>query len=480
MKAAIVVAIPLTRIRPVLLALAPLFFALGTQAQTVAPPLFPPDARYKADALLVIAHPDDDMILGGYLARISLDERKRIAVVYTTNGDGGGNVVGNEAGAALGQMRILEARRALAAYGIDNVWFLNWHDTPGQNVLWSLGRWNHGLALDEMVRLVRITRPEVILTWLPVHVAGENHDDHQASGVLATEAFDSAADPLQYPEQVSPARNNGEPNLTEGLLPWQPKKIYYFTDAFENSGPYWNDPAQHTSLRKSMLDGRGPSYDTTTISPASHVSYARLSAQQQTFYMTQEASLGENSIKNNSFKEFEYPVRLIFGKSLVGGTVTGDVFENVSTNPLPFTPPRGYEPQHPTGLSLEIGDPWRFYSAFQKAHNLDHLADLVPVPELAAKFADPLTIPMLACNHTASAAEITVTPSLPSGWVNATTLTRYPVRPGECYPMQAQITAPSSGKAEWQQLTWTAKSGSVPVGKVDLRVYLGKSGGLPQ
>ena len=40
----------------------------------------------------------------------------------------------------------------------------------------------HGEALDEVVRLVRLTRPEVILTWMPAYVAGENHGDHQASG----------------------------------------------------------------------------------------------------------------------------------------------------------------------------------------------------------------------------------------------------------------------------------------------------------
>ena len=136
-------------------------------------------------------------MIGGYLARIALDERKRIAVVYCTNGDGGGNSVGSGAGAALGQMREIEARRALAAYGISNVWFLAGHDTPGQNVLRSLDSWNHGRALDEVVRLVRITQPDVILTWLPDAVVGENHGDHQASSVLAVEAFEGTDDMLK-------------------------------------------------------------------------------------------------------------------------------------------------------------------------------------------------------------------------------------------------------------------------------------------
>jgi LmbE family N-acetylglucosaminyl deacetylase len=203
-----------------------------------APPLLPPDERYKADLLLIVAHPDDDVVIGGYLAKASLDDRKRIAVVYCTSGDGGGNHVGYEAGASLGQMRTVEARRALTFLNIENGWFLGGRDTPGQNVLWSLDNWNHGRALDEIVRIVRITRPEVILTFLPDYVVGENHDDHQAAGVLATEAFDMAGDPTTFPEQVSPPRNRqGMMNLTEGLHVWQTKKLYYFTDAFENFTP---------------------------------------------------------------------------------------------------------------------------------------------------------------------------------------------------------------------------------------------------
>jgi len=40
--------------------------------------------------------------------------------------------------------------------------------------------------LAQIVRLVRLTRPDVVLTWLPLYVAGENHADHQAASVIAT------------------------------------------------------------------------------------------------------------------------------------------------------------------------------------------------------------------------------------------------------------------------------------------------------
>jgi len=452
-------------------------------AQSLAPALLEPDARYKADVLVVVAHPDDDVLIGGYLARISLDEHKRVAVIYCTNGDGGGNDVGNEAGAALGQLRVLEARRALASLGIENVWFLGGHDTPGQNVLRSLDNWNHGLALDEIVRLVRITRPEVVITWLPDPVAGENHGDHQASSVLATEAFDLAADPTWFPEQVSPPRDRvGMSNLTEGLLPWQPQKLYFFTDAFENFSAYWHDPAELPGFRKTILDGTGPSYDTTTISPSRHVSYAQLEAEQQAFYRTQEGALGEKAIAGKNFKDFEFPVRLILGKTVLLASITGDVFEGVSADPIPFVQVEGYG-HHPDGtnsLRFKIGDPWNFYSLFWRAHNLHGLLRMNPQPELAARYGDKLNIPLLACNNTQDAVEFAVTSTLPPGWSSQTSFTRYPVRPGECYPILAQVTAPGSGSGQWQQLTWSATAGSRQVGVVKVHVYLGNSGGLPQ
>ena len=455
--------------------------AVSSAAQTTAPPLAVPDNRYKADLLLIVAHPDDDVVIGGYLARIALDEHKRVAVVYCTNGDGGGNAVGNEAGASLGQMREIEARRALAAFGIHNVWFLAGHDTPGQNVLRSLDNWNHGRALDEVVRLVRITRPDVILTWLPDAVVGENHDDHQASSVLAAEAFDAAGDPTAFPEQVSPPRDRtGMANLTEGLLPWQPKKLYFFSDAFEVFGPYWSDPAVKSPFRKAIIEGTGPVYDNTSISPSRQKSYAEIMADHQSFYLTQEGDLGVKALESHRLTGFEYPMHLIFGKSLVGGSITGDVFEGIGPQPVAFARVPGYQPQTRAGLTFEIADPWRFYALFWKAHGLDPLAGLIPVPEAAPEAGGRLTLDFVACNHTPEAAEISVTPALPAGWTEQPQFARYPLRAGECYPIQEQITAPAAETSHWEQLTWSATCDGHPVGDVTVRVFVGKNGGLPQ
>ena len=444
-----------------------------------APPLLPPDDRYKADILLVISLPDDDVVIGGYLAKASLDDHTRIAVIYCTNGDGGGNAVGYEAGAALGQLRVMEARRATAFLGIDNVWFLGAHDTPGQNVLWSLDNWNHGRMLDEVVRIVRITRPEVILTFLPEYVVGENHDDHQAAGVLATEAFDMAGSPVQFAEQVSPPRDRtGMMNLTEGLHVWQPKKIYYFTDAFENFTPYWHDEKDLSPYRKNLLEANGPSYANTAVSPSRGLSYARLNAQQQAFYRTQEGYLGTDAFKNNDFSGFEYPMRFILGKSGVRGSTSGDIFEGITSTPAPFTPVEGYRPTAPA--SLELGGPWLFYREFWKAHNLAHLATLIPIPEASAGAGQALHIPLLIRNDTAAPAEFRLAAVLPPAWKDKTRYAVYDVPPGTCYPVEVELIAPPTDQPRWHEIVFKAERGGAPAGSVVMHVAVGKTGGLPQ
>lgn len=263
----------------------------------------PPDPRYKADILLVVAHPDDEVMATAYLAREIYDDHKRVAVVYQTSGDEGNNDVGPEQAAALGDIRQIEGRRAVGSLGITNVWFLGGHDTVSQNVLTSLEHCGHGHCLDELVRIVRITQPSVIITWLPNFTTGENHADHQASGVLATEAFDLAGDPTIFSEQVSPASNpDKNMNLTEGLRPWQPEKIYYFYNPTHD-----------------IFAGQGPQYSSQEISPSRHVSYGMLAAQVFTYHLSQGGVKVLNEIADNTLsssagiaKIATNPVRLIF------------------------------------------------------------------------------------------------------------------------------------------------------------------------
>ena len=129
-----------------------------------AQPLPLADARYKADILLVVAHPDDEGAATAYLAR-AIDEGKHVAVVYGTRGSSGGNEVGAEQASALGAIREIEARRALGTLGITNVWFLGGKDTASQDVLQSLANWEYGAALEQLVRL-NVTSPLTLTKYV--------------------------------------------------------------------------------------------------------------------------------------------------------------------------------------------------------------------------------------------------------------------------------------------------------------------------
>src|SRR2546430_14627755 len=90
--------------------------------QTPANP--PPDERFKADILVIAPHPDDESTIAGYLAKAVLDEHRRVAVVVTTRGGAGQNLVGSEQARSLAEICEIETPQGLAAIGVTKGFFL--------------------------------------------------------------------------------------------------------------------------------------------------------------------------------------------------------------------------------------------------------------------------------------------------------------------------------------------------------------------
>jgi len=431
------------------------------------------DERYKADILLVVAHPDDEGAATAYLAR-ALDEHKRVAVVIATRGSSGANEAGAEQAAALGAVREIEARNALTMLGITNVWFLDGKDTASQNVLQSLGNWGHGAALEQLVRLVRLTRPEVILTFLPGTFIGEDHGDHQASGVLATEAFDLAGDPATFPEQVAGPANRRELFL-ENLRPWQPKKIYYFPDAD----------------REDLFRGKGPDYSVKEISKATKQPYWRMSFDSFRAHQTQAKSFSDKIAqmdeaqieKMASGDGWTDDMHFVLGKSLVGGSVTGDIFEGVTAGAIPFARPDvSPEPARPE-LFVELAGPWSYYGEFRRAHGLTNLPHPEP-PEIALQAPGILVIPLWIRNRTARAQEIALSAAFPAGWTALTGTGRLTAAAKQVAATRIEVNLPalaenSEKKTEPQEVTIHAEANGQSIGEIKLRVELRKRA-LPQ
>lgn len=455
------------------------FSLLNVSAKAQEPKALPQaDERYKADILAVVAHPDDEAAVTPYLAR-ALDEHKRIAVVFGTRGSSGSNEAGTEQAAALGAVREIEARNALTTLGIGNVWFLSGKDTATQDVLVSLANWDHGETLEQMVRLVRLTRPEVILTFLPGTFIGEDHGDHQASGVLATEAFDLAGNPAVFPEQVAGPTKRLEPFL-ENLRPWQVKKIYYFTDA----------------EREDIFRGKGPSYSVREISKLSNKPYWRMALDafrahqtQAKSYLDRIAQMDEAQIEKMATSEDGWgeDQHYVLGKSLVGGSVSGDIFEGITPGPIPFVRPEVPPEPNSPDLSLELGGPWSFYAEFRRAHGLTNLPHPEP-SEIALQGPGTLVIPLWIRNRTAKAHEITISAMLPAGWTAENGIGKFIVAAKQTAAPRVEVNLPAPAekpagkapqKAELQEVTVRAEANGQAIGEVKLRVELRKRA-LPQ
>lgn len=432
------------------------------RSQTAPPPaqVPAPDPRYKADVLVIVAHPDDDTGVSTFLAKAVFDQHKRAAVIFTDRGNSGPNAVGLEQSKALADVREMEARRSLAGRGITNVWFLNGQDTPTQDVLHSLETLGHGAALEETVRLIRLTRPDVVVTWLPAYVAGENHGDHQAAGVVATEAFDLAGNPNVFPEQVSaPRYNRGISNYGEGLRPWQPKKLYFFSDG---SHP-------------DFLKGHGPAYLATDMSRSKHVTYSELNRLAWKDYATQ-IDFDDQALRAYT----DAPEYLVLGKSLVSAPAEADVFAGIDDRPIPYVPEAAEPERVASGISLVLGGPWDFYERFYRAHGLKSLEGLVNPPQTALGEDRQLWIPLLLRNGTSQAMDISVRQDLPHGWTAINPPGAYRVEPNSTWPIQLFFRAPAeSGEKSPQTLRWTAVRDGSTVGTVEIQVYP-EYNGVPQ
>jgi LmbE family N-acetylglucosaminyl deacetylase len=125
-------------------------------------------------------------------------------------------MVGRQGGAALGILREAELRDCLQRLGVRQWFFLEREDFAyTEDLQATLERWDADATLERLVRFVRALRPEVVVTMNPAPTPGQ-HGHHQAAAWLAVEAFDAAADPRRFPDQIA----------LEGLTVWRPRKLY--------------------------------------------------------------------------------------------------------------------------------------------------------------------------------------------------------------------------------------------------------------
>src|SRR5881398_2096627 len=110
----------------------------------------------KTDIMAVFTHPDDETGVAATLAYYAVGKTSVVANVYCTRGEGGGNMVGTQWGAALATLREAELRDCLATLGVRYCYFLDQLDWAyTESVTATFRKWGKEETLGRLVRLVR-------------------------------------------------------------------------------------------------------------------------------------------------------------------------------------------------------------------------------------------------------------------------------------------------------------------------------------
>ena len=159
--------------------------------------------------MCVAAHPDDED--GTTLTVLRRKNGVHTVSLFSTYGEGGQNAVGPELYEELGVIRAQETMKAAQIQGSEP-YFLGLKDFGfSKSADEAFKVWGHDEALRRMVLKIRELRPDVIITN---HDTSSGHGHHQATGRLIIEAFDAAADPKRFPEQLKQVK------------PWQAQRLF--------------------------------------------------------------------------------------------------------------------------------------------------------------------------------------------------------------------------------------------------------------
>jgi LmbE family N-acetylglucosaminyl deacetylase len=181
------------------------------------------------NAMYVAAHPDDENTL--LIAWLSKEKKARTAYMAMTRGDGGQNLIGSEQGEYVGLLRTHELLEARKIDGGEQYFSRAVDFGFSKQTEETFSTWGKDKILEDLVYQIRKFQPDVIINRFPPD-ARAGHGHHSASAVLSSEAFDAAADPTKFPEQL------------KTVQVWQAKRLVWntfnrgFTNAEPTDGPF--------------------------------------------------------------------------------------------------------------------------------------------------------------------------------------------------------------------------------------------------
>lgn len=190
------------------------------------------EALTRSETVMYIgAHADDENSIAAFLAR-SAGAGKKTYIVCFTRGENEPMDVGVPKGHKMGEARSQWLRDSAALLGAEPIQlpYVNgplsieemergvlryWpRDTRPEEVI-AQWRKSDRDPYEDMIRIIREKKPDVILTWEKTQ-GWTGNAEHRVLGLLSEKAFHDAADTEVFPEQIH-----------RGLQPWQPKWLFW-------------------------------------------------------------------------------------------------------------------------------------------------------------------------------------------------------------------------------------------------------------
>lgn len=301
--------------------------------------------------LYLAAHPDDENTR--LIAWLAKEKQYRTGYLSLTRGDGGQNLIGTEQAEELGLIRTQELLAARSVDGgeqffsraLDFGFSKTWNET--------FQFWGRENILADAVWTIRNFRPDVIITRFPPDErAGHGH--HQASALLAIEAFKAAADPKRFPEQLA------------HVSVWQAKRLLWNTSNFFQG-------SQPSSANLLINIGE--------YNPFLGESYGEIAAESRSKHKSQ--GFGSARQRGNSIERFEM---------LAGEAPKDELFDEIETSwkrvsagehisHMISTIYSDFDDEHPeksiNGLIALLGEVEKVKDAYWKKQKAAEITDLI-------------------------------------------------------------------------------------------------------
>jgi LmbE family N-acetylglucosaminyl deacetylase len=185
--------------------------------------------------LYIAAHPDDENTR--LIAWLENEKHIETAYLSLTRGQGGQNLIGDEKGDALGVIRTYELLEARKIDGGEQMFTRAVDFGYSKSAKESFSKWGKEEVLSDVVYAIRKFRPHVIITRFPPN-RNAGHGHHEASAIVAAEAFDLAGQSDAFPEHL------------DRVDPWKPGAMYF------NTSSWWRkelDDKTESDLKKEKM-----------------------------------------------------------------------------------------------------------------------------------------------------------------------------------------------------------------------------------